>query len=490
MSRSRGGRRHPVARFDQRVFDRVSRSRSPGLDTVLPPLTRAADKSRLWVAIAVGLGATRDRRLRRAAVRGLASVAVSSALVNQLGKRVFPRRRPDLRGVPTQRIASRVPVSSSFPSGHSASAAAFAVGVGIEAPLLAAPVAAVAAAVGFSRVYTGVHYPGDVLAGAALGAGIAAAGAWWVPRPTPPEPPAPSTRVTLRPRRLGSGVHIVVNPRSGVGARDQRQFETRLHRSLPEAVIRVLAEDEDLLEVLRTEAEGALALGIAGGDGSVNAAAAVAMEHDLPLLVVPRGTLNHFARDLGLDTVGDAVEAVVRGEATAVDVGEVAGDIFLNTASLGSYPSFVAVREKWQDKLGKPLAALIAADRVLRGEDALPARVDGHRRALAALFVGAGRYRPTGIVPSRRPRLDSGVLDVRYLDIGGRSWRLLTFIQLLARRDLHPGAFVHAEERELHLHVEGHTMLARDGEIGPVAGPDVRFRVRPRALTVYRTWEG
>ena len=477
-----------LAVLDQRVFDAVSHAHSPALDRVMPGLTRTADRSRLWLGISALLYASRSRRLRRGAGRGLLSVAVSSLIVNQLGKRVFPRRRPDLAGVPAQRVASRVPTSSSFPSGHAASAAAFAVGLGVEAPALAAPVAAVAAAVGFSRVYTGVHYPADVLVGAAVGAGVAALGTFLVPPAGPPEPPSERARVRFPPRRLGVGVHIVVNPRSG-GARDLRLFEARLHRSLPEARLRVLEDGEDLVEVLRTEAADAVALGIAGGDGSVNAAAAVAMEHDLPLLVVPRGTLNHFARDLGLDTVADAVQAVVAGEATRVDVGEVAGEIFLNTASLGSYPSFVAEREKYERRIGKPLAALVAADRVLRREDALPARVDGRRRALAALFVGVGRYEPTGIVPSRRPRMDSGVLDVRYLDIGGRSWRLLTFVQLLIRRDLRPGSFVHAVERSLHLHVEGSTKLARDGEIGPVAGPDVRFDVRPGALTVYRTWE-
>jgi diacylglycerol kinase family enzyme len=343
--------------------------------------------------------------------------------------------------------------------------------------------------VAFSRVYTGVHYPGDVVAGVAIGAGVAALGARLRPPAPAPEPPAPTARVQLPRRRLGVDVHIVVNPGSGTGPRDVRVLVARLERALPGATVRVLAEGEDLLEVLREAAGQAAVLGVAGGDGSVNAAAAVAMEHELPLLVVPRGTLNHFARDLGLDGVADAVEAVVRGEATKVDVGEVAGEIFLNTASLGSYPSFVAVREKWQGRLGKPLAAVVAADRVLRREDALPARLDGHRRALAALFVGAGRYEPQGILPTRRPRLDSGVLDVRFLDIGGRSWRLLTFLQLLARRDLRPGAFVHANEPELRLHVEGSTMLARDGEIGPVAGPDVTFRLRAAALTVYRTWE-
>jgi membrane-associated phospholipid phosphatase len=158
---------------DRRLFRRVARLSSPPLDAVLPPLTRAADHSVLWMAISGGLALSGRPESRRAAGSGLASIAVASLLANQVGKRVLPRVRPVLDSVPAARRARRTPGSHSFPSGHAASAAAFAVGAALEAPVLAVPLGVTAAAVGFSRVYTGVHYPADVLAGAALGAGVA-----------------------------------------------------------------------------------------------------------------------------------------------------------------------------------------------------------------------------------------------------------------------------------------------------------------------------
>src|SRR6186997_447482 len=105
-----------------------------------------------------------DARGRRAAVTGIVAIGLNSLLVNQLIKLIGERSRPDRTqlGVPESRWVL-MPSSTSFPSGHSASAAAFAVSVGDVLPKLRLPLRAAAAVVIFSRVYTGVHYPGDVV---------------------------------------------------------------------------------------------------------------------------------------------------------------------------------------------------------------------------------------------------------------------------------------------------------------------------------------
>jgi undecaprenyl-diphosphatase len=123
------------------------------------------------MGIAGGLALLGGRRGRRAAVAGMASIGVSSLVVNVLLKSLGDRVRPDREtaGVIADRHV-RMPGSSSFPSGHSASAFAFATAVGREMPLLALPLRGLAAGVAYSRVHTGVHYPGDTLVGSLVGA--------------------------------------------------------------------------------------------------------------------------------------------------------------------------------------------------------------------------------------------------------------------------------------------------------------------------------
>lgn len=159
--------RSRLNQLDKRLFAAVADARLPGFECVLPPLSKAADNAVLWTAMAGGL-ALGGRP--RAATRGMLAIAVTSPLVNLVGKQAFNRKRPLVDRLPLGRLL-KTPLSASFPSGHAASAAAFATAVAIEAPArVAVPVALIAGAVCFSRVYTGVHYPGDVLAGAAIGA--------------------------------------------------------------------------------------------------------------------------------------------------------------------------------------------------------------------------------------------------------------------------------------------------------------------------------
>jgi undecaprenyl-diphosphatase len=154
---------------DGALYAAVAATPTPTLDRGLRRLSHAADHSKLSLAIAAVLAAG-GARPRRAALVGVGAVAVSSAVANLLGKRLVRRRRPD-------REAARVtvdrhvpmPASASFPSGHTASAVAFATAVGVVLPPAAVPLGALASAVGYSRVHTGVHYPGDVAAGAVLG---------------------------------------------------------------------------------------------------------------------------------------------------------------------------------------------------------------------------------------------------------------------------------------------------------------------------------
>ena len=161
-------------RVDLAVYAAVARTPTLTLDRAMSRLSNAADYSRLSMASAALLALAGGQRGRRAASMGLASVAVTSGVVNIAVKPLARRRRPDrlARDVPVARHVP-MPTSRSFPSGHSAAAFAFATGVGNVSPTAAAPLRALAAVVGYSRVHTGVHYPGDVLVGALIGTTLA-----------------------------------------------------------------------------------------------------------------------------------------------------------------------------------------------------------------------------------------------------------------------------------------------------------------------------
>jgi len=153
---------------DHRLARRWGRRRGHVADRVLVGATRAADYSALWLVVAASLWLSGGARARRAAARGLAALLATSAVVNGPVKLAFPRRRPVMR----RREVRRALRSSSFPSGHSATSFAFASGVARELPAAAPLLLPLAALVAFSRVYLGVHYPSDVLAGAGIGTAV------------------------------------------------------------------------------------------------------------------------------------------------------------------------------------------------------------------------------------------------------------------------------------------------------------------------------
>jgi membrane-associated phospholipid phosphatase len=162
-----------LGEVDRAVYRAVAETPTPTLDEPLRRLSGLANNSALWLAIAGGLFVLGGRRGRRAALTGVAAIGVNSALVNLPMKYASGRARPDRAGagVPAERWVE-MPTSTSFPSGHSASAFAFTTAVAAELPALTVPLRALAAAVAYSRVHTGVHYPGDVVVGSLVGATV------------------------------------------------------------------------------------------------------------------------------------------------------------------------------------------------------------------------------------------------------------------------------------------------------------------------------
>lgn len=160
---------------DRAVYGAVADTPSPQLDDAFRRLSTVANHSRLWAGIAAAMALLGGERGRRAAFEGMLSIGATSAAVN-LGIKPLARRRRPARTEAAEFAGRYVPMpkSTSFPSGHAASAFAFAYAVSRDLPRLAVPIGLLAGAVAHSRVHTGVHYPSDVVIGAILGSGTAA----------------------------------------------------------------------------------------------------------------------------------------------------------------------------------------------------------------------------------------------------------------------------------------------------------------------------
>jgi diacylglycerol kinase family enzyme len=351
-----------------------------------------------------------------------------------------------------------------------------AAGAALELPVtgvLGLPAAALAARAGG---------PGSVAAGMGATAALVSTRVWPVAPRTPAAIRPALTPVRGEPNEDGAGLTIIVNPSAGPSHREPPTEELRA--GLPAATVVELGDDLDLDDALRQTGD-ARAIGIAGGDGSINAAAAVAHAAGKPLVVVPRGTLNHLARDLGLTGPDDAIAAVRDGHLVAVDLGTIDGQPFLNTASFGSYSDLVDGRERLEGRIGKWPAMLVALITVLRRATPMRVELDGHERALWMIFIGNCRYHPHGFAPTWRERLDDGLLDVRLVDAGHPWARVRLLLAVLTGRLGRTAVYEERTTDTIRVHsLDGPLRLARDGETFD-GGRDVLVGKESEPLAIY-----
>lgn len=454
-----------LGRADRGILERAAGPSSPATDLVVVALTKASDYTVLWIVTAAALALVGGRRGRRAALRGLLSMSATSALVNGVVKPLVRRGRPPRGRQPRLTHLLHRPTSGSFPSGHTASGFAFTVGASIERPALAAPLGVAASTLAYGRLRQRVHHPSDVVAGALLGALVATGTrrVWPVaPGSAARTRPAATGEVRADGLAAGEGLMVVVNRSAGPALSDDGADVLR--DSLPKAEV-VECDDAGLAEALEVAAARGAAVGVCGGDGTVNAAAAVILPRGLPLVVVPAGTLNHLARDLGIESPGDTLAAVRAGRLGAIDVGLIAGRPFLNTASFGSYPELVDVRQKLEPRIGKWPAMLVALVRVLRRAKPVRVEIEGVERRIWMIFIGNCRYHPSGFAPSWRSRLDDGTLDVRIVDAAEPWSRARLVAAVLTGRLGRCRVYEQRLVTELQVRSpDGPLRLARDGE--------------------------
>jgi diacylglycerol kinase family enzyme len=286
-----------------------------------------------------------------------------------------------------------------------------------------------------------------------------------------------------------SSTHLILNPAAGgAGTSPNRLTVAAQERGIR---VRILEPGESVhLAAVAAVETGADVLGVAGGDGSVAAVAGVAAESGVPLVIVPTGTLNHFACDLGLDLERPlrALDAFAGGHAERrVDIGRVNGRPFINNVSLGVYAEMLGDPDYRHRKLRVAYARL--RDAVLDAEQQRVLRVAAPGEAplenVVVVIVSNNpyEYSPLSVI-GRRYRLDTGTLQTTVLSAAtlGEMDRMLAGV-LLGSIERHPGLRHWTNDR---LEVGGSSGRIRagiDGEPMTLEAP-LRFSVDPGALRV------
>jgi diacylglycerol kinase family enzyme len=289
-------------------------------------------------------------------------------------------------------------------------------------------------------------------------------------------------------------VAIVVNPRSG--SLDPKSCQERANEILAAFRQRGIAAELHVCEGPRLTQTARMlasrgdldAVVAAGGDGTVSAVAAGVVNsggHGV-LGVIPLGTLNHFAKDLGVKDVETAVDSIARGETRRIDVGEVNGRVFINNSSIGLYPELV--RERERERGGKWRAMFRAAWRILVRFPMLHVAIAFAGRVLSArtpiVFVGNNEYEVAIHTVGMRKRLDAGALSVYTVRVQSRLRMLwVTFRELIQRGDP-PDIEVHAVERADIIANKRTLSVALDGEVVRLH-PPLMYRSLPGALRVF-----
>lgn len=285
------------------------------------------------------------------------------------------------------------------------------------------------------------------------------------------------------------GFLVVVNPEAGA---DDRALVEEASRRLRDVRLLELGPGVDLEASISEAVHDDRPVIAAGGDGTANSVAQHLVNRGT-LGILPAGTLNHFARDLGVGDPETALRALEAQESRRIDVGRVdvggRDAVFLNNTGIGLYPELVREREHSEDRLGKWPAAVAGSIKVLGNAEPVIGNItaDGDARAFAAwiVFVGNNRF---SIMPGsmgERSRLDEGVLDVRVLTTSPRaSRRVQVALGVLRGRAWGTGRLLRREAKRVRIDLSGRPRLvARDGETSGTSR-SLSVEIMPGALTV------
>jgi diacylglycerol kinase family enzyme len=288
-------------------------------------------------------------------------------------------------------------------------------------------------------------------------------------------------------------IEVIVNSSSGSGHEEgiEKTLAGAFKAAGAEARISMAQTGAEVSTMAQQAAQGdADVVAAAGGDGTISSVAAAIIDTNKSLGVLPFGTMNHFAKDLGipLDLAG-AVATIAAGHQTEVDVGEVNGHVFINNSSLGLYPIIVHKRQK-QQRLGwgKWPAYIWAAFGVLRRYPFLNVRVAVDSEELYShtpfVFIGNNKYEMEKLNIGSRAHLDKGELSLYMTNRTGRLGLVRLALRALLRGLHQEKDFVALCTKEIWIETRHkHVRVALDGEVTRIV-PPLNYRAHPRALLV------
>lgn len=287
-------------------------------------------------------------------------------------------------------------------------------------------------------------------------------------------------------------IGVILNPRSGYVARHGVDHVCALIRqTLPEAQVHILQQHDDITaRCIAFVEQGVSCVAAAGGDGTVNSVARNLVGTSTPLGVIPAGTLNHFARDVGVGRhVDDALRILAHGYVLPVDVATVNDHVFVNNSSIGLYPRMVEIRERYEQRLGKWPALIQATLLIFR--EAQPSVVqvsDGSNRLSVRtelVFVGNNQYELDLLHLGQRARIDAGELCCFILEVPNRAhlWRHIFRYLRDKQPKRHFLRTLEVTELTVIPRSPGSVEVAADGEVFQLTAP-LEYRVLSRALRV------
>jgi diacylglycerol kinase family enzyme len=288
-------------------------------------------------------------------------------------------------------------------------------------------------------------------------------------------------------------IAVVLNATSGQGTAPKvaERLKEIFAQAGRDGRITLAAGGSEVNAAMRRAVEAGCEILVAGGgDGTINCGAAAAIGRKIPLGVLPLGTLNHFAKDLGIPLdLDEAAKVVLEGVVCNVDVGEVNGRIFLNNSSIGVYPAIVRLRDKYRATVGgKWIAALWAALTVLRRRAFMAVRIVAEGQAIIRrtplVLVGNNEYKMSGVQAGSRESLARGQLALYVLNAEQRPGllRLAWEILLKGAEGVKEVDLITVEEATVETRRQ-QLQVAADGEVFRLQAP-LTYRIRARALQV------